>query len=109
MTAVAAGQRGHVAGNRQTSYAPPDINWGYGFPIGGVAATDVAQGWRRVNRRRRFQHSCGVGLLATTYKEEEVQSRLKALMALYRRVPAGTGAGRIWRPGDKEFPRARKI
>jgi tRNA-splicing ligase RtcB (3'-phosphate/5'-hydroxy nucleic acid ligase) len=46
----------HLPGIRRASYAMPDIHWGYGFPIGGVAATAVDDGGRRVARRGGFRH-----------------------------------------------------
>jgi tRNA-splicing ligase RtcB (3'-phosphate/5'-hydroxy nucleic acid ligase) len=88
----------------KASYAMPDIHWGYGFPIGGVAATDVERGGVVSPGGVGFDISCGVRLLATTYKEEDVRPGLQRLMkALGHRVPAGTGAGGIWNAGDKEF------
>ncbi len=47
----------------QASYAMPDAHWGYGFPIGGVAAFDVDEGG--VGRRRGFDISCGVRTMLT--------------------------------------------
>ncbi|HEY9524999.1 MAG TPA: RtcB family protein, partial [Thermopolyspora sp.] len=48
----------------RASYAMPDIHWGYGFPIGGVAATDVAAGGVVSPGGVGFDISCGVRLLA---------------------------------------------
>ena len=88
----------------KASYAMPDIHWGYGFPIGGVAATDVEHGGVVSPGGVGFDISCGVRLLATTLQEKDVRSRLQRLMvALRHRVPAGTGAGGIWKAGDMEF------
>ena len=88
----------------KASYAMPDIHWGYGFPIGGVAATDVEHGGVVSPGGVGFDISCGVRLLATTLQEKDVRSRLQRLMvALRHRVPAGTGAGGIWKAGDTEF------
>jgi tRNA-splicing ligase RtcB (3'-phosphate/5'-hydroxy nucleic acid ligase) len=88
----------------KASYAMPDIHWGYGFPIGGVAATDVERGGVVSPGGVGFDISCGVRLLATTLKEEDVRPRLHQLMAdLYRRVPAGSGAGGICKADDKEL------
>jgi tRNA-splicing ligase RtcB (3'-phosphate/5'-hydroxy nucleic acid ligase) len=94
----------------RASYAMPDIHWGYGFPIGGVAATDVGRGGVVSPGGVGFDISCGVRLLATTYHVGDVQPRLSALMRdLYRRVPAGSGAGAIWNAGDKEFLRVLRL
>ncbi len=94
----------------RASYAMPDIHWGYGFPIGGVAATDAERGGVVSPGGVGFDISCGVRLLATTYDEGDVRSRLSALMRdLYRRVPAGSGAGGIWKAVDKEFLRVLQL
>src|SRR5450756_2079081 len=53
----------------KASYAMPDIHWGYGFPIGGVAATDIERGGVVAPGGVGFDISCGVRLLATTYKD----------------------------------------
>ena len=88
----------------KASYAMPDIHWGYGFPIGGVAATDVKRGGVVSPGGVGFDIACGVRLMTTTYKEEDVRSRLPQLMAaLGKRVPAGAGRGGIWKAGEKEF------
>src|ERR671935_1379721 len=47
----------------EASYAMPDIHWGYGFPIGGVAATDVEQGGVVSPGGVGFDIACGVRLL----------------------------------------------
>ena len=52
----------------RASYAMPDIHWGYGFPIGGVAATDVAAGGVVSPGGVGFDISCGVRLLAAEEK-----------------------------------------
>jgi len=84
----------------RASYAMPDIHWGYGFPIGGVAATDVAEGGVISPGGVGFDISCGVRLLATSLDAEGVRPRLGGLMAeLGRRVPAGMGSGGVWRLG----------
>src|SRR3990172_2004970 len=73
------------------SLAMPDIHQGYGFPIGGVAATDVRTGMVSP-RRVGFDLSCGVRLLATSPDREEVLPRIKELVPqLFRAVPCGTG------------------
>ena len=82
----------------RASYAMPDIHWGYGFPIGGVAATDVAEGGVVSPGGVGFDISCGVRLLATSLRAEQLRPRLDRLMAeLGRRVPAGMGGGGIWK------------
>lgn len=90
----------------KASYAMPDVHWGYGFPIGGVAATDVEQGGVVSPGGVGFDISCGIRLLATSFDEADVQPRLSRLMAaLRRKVPAGGGRGGVWRASEKELHR----
>lgn len=78
----------------KASFAMPDIHWGYGFPIGGVAATDVAKGGVISPGGVGFDISCGVRLLVTEYTEKDVKPRIQRLMSgLGTRVPAGSGPG----------------
>src|SRR3990172_435041 len=73
------------------SLAMPDIHQGYGFPIGGVAATDVRTGVVSPGGVG-FDINCGVRLLATSLDREEVIPRIKELVhQLFRDVPCGTG------------------
>jgi len=84
------------------SLAMPDIHWGYGFPIGGVAAIRVEDGVVSPGGVG-FDINCGVRLLRTNMVEEEVRPRIKELIdALYVNVPSGLGsAGKIrLRPGE---------
>ncbi len=78
------------------SLAMPDIHWGYGFPIGGVAATNVKDGVVSPGGVG-FDINCGTRILRTNLTEEEVRPRLSNLVtALYNAVPSGLGsAGRI--------------
>jgi tRNA-splicing ligase RtcB len=90
----------------RASFAMPDIHWGYGFPIGGVAATDVAEGGVVSPGGVGFDISCGVRLLVTALEAEQVRPHLDRLMAgLRRRTPAGVGAGGIWRLDDRSIKR----
>jgi tRNA-splicing ligase RtcB len=80
------------------SYAMPDVHLGYGFPIGAVAATDVAAGGVISPGGVGFDISCGVRLLVSDREREEVAPNLERLMdSLDTRVPKGVGAGGIWR------------
>ena len=86
----------------KASFAMPDIHWGYGFPIGGVAATDVARGGVVSPGGVGFDISCGVRLLATSLDAERLHPRLEELMvALGHRIPAGLGGTGIWRLDQK--------
>ena len=81
----------------KASYAMPDAHWGYGFPIGGVAAFDSEQGGVVSAGGVGFDISCGVRCLRTGLTREELEPRKKLLAdTLFRTVPAGVGsAGRI--------------
>jgi tRNA-splicing ligase RtcB len=78
------------------SLAMPDIHWGYGFPIGGVAAMRVDDGVVSPGGVG-FDINCGVRLLRTNLMQDEVNPKMKPLMdALYNSVPSGVGSkGRI--------------
>jgi len=79
------------------SYAMPDLHLGYGFPIGGVAATDPAAGGVISPGGVGFDISCGVRLLAACLNRDEVAPVLGALMdQLAAAVPRGAGRGGIW-------------
>src|SRR5512146_2128443 len=75
------------------AYAMPDAHWGYGFPIGGVAAFDAAHGGVVSAGGVGFDVSCGVRCLHTGLARADiaaVQARLAD--ALYSRIPAGVGS-----------------
>ena len=75
------------------SLAMPDIHWGYGFPIGGVAATDVDADGVISPGGVGFDINCGVRLMKTALTEEEMKPKLRDLVyALYNDVPAGVGS-----------------
>jgi tRNA-splicing ligase RtcB len=79
------------------SYAMPDVHWGYGFPIGGVAATDVAAGGVVSPGGVGFDISCGVRLLVSPFTRADTDPRMNALMdELSRGTPKGTGPGAVW-------------
>jgi tRNA-splicing ligase RtcB (3'-phosphate/5'-hydroxy nucleic acid ligase) len=73
--------------------AMPDIHFGYGFPIGGVAAFDPDQGGIVSPGGVGFDINCGVRLLRTGLTERDVRPRLKETVdALYDAVPVGMGS-----------------
>jgi tRNA-splicing ligase RtcB len=79
------------------SYAMPDAHWGYGFPIGGVAAFDPDEGGVISAGGVGFDISCGVRTLLTGLSREDVLSQQAALAdGLYHTIPAGLGStGRV--------------
>ena len=88
-----------------TKYAlcMPDGHFGYGFPIGGVAAMDADQGVISPGGIG-FDINCGMRLVTTNLTEEEVKPHLKQLVdRLYQRVPAGVGSTGFLRLSRNEF------
>jgi tRNA-splicing ligase RtcB len=88
----------------KASYAMPDAHWGYGFPIGGVAAFDPEQGGVVSAGGVGFDISCGVRCLHTGLARADVMPVQKALAeALYYRIPAGVGSTGAIRLNDAEM------
>jgi tRNA-splicing ligase RtcB (3'-phosphate/5'-hydroxy nucleic acid ligase) len=74
------------------SLAMPDMHWGYGFPIGGVAAVDPDDGAISPGGVG-YDINCGVRLIATQLAADELRPRLhEALAQLFRDVPTGVGS-----------------
>jgi len=75
------------------SFAMPDAHWGYGFPIGGVAAFDPDEGGVISAGGVGFDISCGVRCLHTGLTRVDITQVQKVLAdALYYRIPAGVGS-----------------
>jgi len=82
-----------LPGIQKASFAMPDAHWGYGFPIGGVAAFDADEGGVVSAGGVGFDISCGVRTLLTGMSRQEVEPRKEQLAdVLYRRIPAGIGS-----------------
>ncbi|MET7906521.1 RtcB family protein [Streptomyces sp. NPDC005355] len=82
----------------RASYAMPDVHWGYGFPIGGVAATDIDAGGVISPGGVGFDISCGVRLLAADTDSGRLAPRLRTLMDILGDViPRGMGRGGLWK------------
>ena len=79
------------------SYAMPDAHWGYGFPIGGVAAFDAEAGGVVSAGGVGFDISCGVRTLRTGLRRADLTGKKENLAdELYREIPVGVGStGRI--------------
>lgn len=81
-----------LPGIQKYALCMPDGHWGYGFPIGGVAAFDTEEGIISPGGIG-FDINCGMRLITTDLKVDEVRPRLQSLInELYRAVPAGVGA-----------------
>lgn len=86
-----------------SSLAMPDIHWGYGFPIGGVAAMDLQEGVISPGGIG-FDINCGVRLIRSTLTEDEVRPVLKELVdEIHRSVPSGLGSKGISTLAEKEI------
>ena len=88
----------------KAAYAMPDAHWGYGFPIGGVAAFDPDAGGVISAGGVGFDISCGVRTLHTGLKRDDilpVQRRLAD--TLYTTIPAGLGSTGPLRLNSKEM------
>ena len=93
-----------LAGIVRASYAMPDAHWGYGFPIGGVAAFDPDEGGVVSAGGVGFDISCGVRCLHTGLHREDVMKVQKDLASmLYYRIPAGVGSTGAIHLNDKEM------
>ncbi|MCF8240979.1 MAG: RtcB family protein [Melioribacteraceae bacterium] len=94
----------HLPGIQKYSLAMPDIHWGYGFPIGGVAATDLDEGVISPGGVG-YDINCGVRLARTSLTQNDVQKRIKKLVEnLFKDIPTGVGAsGAIRKLSSKEI------
>lgn len=82
-----------LPGIQVASIAMPDAHWGYGFPIGGVAAFDPDEDGIISMGGVGFDISCGVRTMKTGLTRDEVMPRLAKLVdEFFRRVPAGVGS-----------------
>ena len=85
------------------SLAMPDIHWGYGFPIGGVAATDPQNGGVVSPGGVGFDINCGIRLVRTNLEYQDIKDRVEKLVyALYNDIPSGVGSKGEIRVGAKE-------
>ena len=88
----------------QASYAMPDAHWGYGFPIGGVAAFDADKGGVISAGGVGFDISCGVRAMLTGLTSEQIEPVKDQLAdALYEAIPVGVGSRGEIRLDDTEM------
>jgi tRNA-splicing ligase RtcB len=77
----------------KASLAMPDIHWGYGFPIGGVAAVSIDEGVISPGGVG-YDINCGVRAMRTNLEHDEIKTHLKTLIdALFNNIPCGLGKG----------------
>jgi tRNA-splicing ligase RtcB len=75
------------------SLAMPDIHWGYGFPIGGVSATDPDQGGVISPGGVGYDINCGVRMLKTNLELKDLEGKVEKIVnVLYNQVPSGLGS-----------------
>ncbi len=92
-----------LPGILRASLAMPDIHWGYGFPIGGVAAFDTEEGVISPGGVG-YDINCGVSLVRTDLVAKEIKPRMKKLVdALFDKVPCGVGSEGSIRLSDNDF------
>ena len=88
----------------KASYAMPDAHWGYGFPIGGVAAFDAEKGGVVSAGGVGFDISCGVRTLLTGFSLDEIGAKKERLAdALFHTIPASVGSRGKLSLNDKEM------
>ncbi|MBE0524193.1 MAG: RtcB family protein [Methanosarcinales archaeon] len=92
-----------LPGIQKYSLAMPDAHFGYGFPIGGVAAFDATEGVISPGGVG-FDINCGVRILRTDLEIQEVRPRIKELMnKLFTAIPSGVGSKSKLRVSDSEL------
>jgi len=98
-----------LPGIQKFAYCMPDGHWGYGFPIGGVAAFDPEQGGVISPGGIGFDINCGMRLITTNLTVDEVRPKIKELVdALYKKVPAGVGCKGFVKISKEEFKEVMK-
>jgi tRNA-splicing ligase RtcB len=92
----------------RNAYAMADAHWGYGFPIGGVAAFDTESGVISPGGVG-FDINCGMRLIRTNLRYPEVKSKVKELVDLiFKLVPAGVGVKGTLRISESQFDEVMK-
>lgn len=82
-----------LPGIQKASFAMPDAHWGYGFPVGGVAAFDAEAGGVVSAGGVGFDISCGVRTILTGLTRRDIEPVKERLAeSLFRRIPAGVGS-----------------
>ena len=83
-----------LPGIQKYALAMPDIHQGYGFPIGGVAATAIQEGGVISPGGIDYDINCGVRLLVANMHKDDIKSQIAVLAtALFHTIPSGVGRG----------------
>ncbi|MBI4495550.1 MAG: RtcB family protein [Deltaproteobacteria bacterium] len=95
----------HLPGIQRYSLAMPDIHWGYGFPIGGVAAFDWREGVISPGGVG-YDINCGTRLLAADLSRPDLEGKIRELVAaLYQNIPSGVGSKGVLRLSAQDLKR----
>lgn len=95
----------HLPGIVKYSLAMPDMHWGYGFPIGGVAAFNMEEGVVSPGGVG-YDINCGCRLMTTRLSLDDIQDCLKELVvALFRDIPTGVGSKGVLKLSEREEKR----
>ncbi|MEM5785483.1 MAG: RtcB family protein [Candidatus Aenigmatarchaeota archaeon] len=93
-----------LPGIQKAALCMPDGHWGYGFPIGGVAAFAIKEGGIISPGGVGFDINCGIRIIKTNLTIKEVQPKLKELVdELFKKVPAGVGSTGFVKLNKEEF------
>ncbi|MBN1664529.1 MAG: RtcB family protein [Deltaproteobacteria bacterium] len=93
---------GHLPGIVKYSLAMPDMHWGYGFPIGGVAAFSMDEGVISPGGVG-YDINCGCRLMTSRLHIDHIRDHLKTLiMALFQNIPSGVGSRGVLKLSEKE-------
>jgi tRNA-splicing ligase RtcB (3'-phosphate/5'-hydroxy nucleic acid ligase) len=93
----------HLPGIQKYSLAMPDIHWGYGFPIGGVAAFDWQEGVISPGGVG-YDINCGTRLLSSNLDTNDLRDKMKDLAhALFQNIPSGVGSKGTLRLSEKDL------
>ena len=92
-----------MPGVQKYALCMPDGHWGYGFPIGGVAAFDAEEGIISPGSIG-FDINCGMRLITTNLSYDEVKPKIKLLIdSLFKEVPSGVGSSGALKLSKKNF------
>jgi tRNA-splicing ligase RtcB len=101
----------HLPGIVKYSMVMPDAHWGYGFPIGGVAATDPEDGGVISPGGVGYDINCGCRVMTTALQKQDIVTKLETVVnRLYQDIPCGVGSsGAIERLSVPELKKLLRI